>query len=861
MSGTIPSFPRLPTGKKGVGLFLGANRAIFLGAVPVVLILGLAAYALFTFATGERVEQGWVVHTYQVMDSLRAVLNDAADAETGQRGYLLTHKDSYLGPFRDSQARLNRDLDQFQYLTRDNPVQQERVRTLRKLLAQRFEVLRAGLAAGAGAPAAPPDLMSLLDQGRTMMDTARTAIAMGMAEERRLLDERVAARRAVEESEILSAILLTVIALIVLLTAAALLVRNNLRLARSEAIRAHQAGILQATLDNIRDGVVVFDDDDKVAAFNEIFFRLMDFPTTLAAMGTALDEFRRVDEKRARATLDEVPAAGGDGHDYARFQRGDRDLDVYKAHIPDDGFLVAAADVTARVRAETAVRQAQKMEAVGHLTGGVAHDFNNLLQIISANLDLAIADARTDARMAQRLQAAIAAVDRGSRLTAQLLAFARRQALEPRSVHPGRLVQEMTDLLRRTLGERIDVESIVAGGLWNTLVDANQLQNAILNLAINAKDAMADGGKLTIEIANAFLDDEYAAQHAEVTAGQYVMVAVSDTGSGMAPEVLARAFDPFFTTKPEGKGTGLGLSQVFGFVKQSNGHVKIYSEQGHGTTVKLYLPRSKKPHEADTPRLSQPVEGGSETILVVEDDDGVRAAVADMLGDLGYRVASASGALQALEFLESGTHVDLLFTDVVMPGTMGSRELARRARTVMPGIRVLFTSGYTQNAIVHNGKLDDDVVLLSKPYRRDDLARKLRMMLKPLPAASTNTHSQAVSRKILIVDDEALIRMTTVDMAAELGHVCAEAADGPQALKLLQSDPGIEILLTDVGLPGMRGTELVAEARKLRPGLKVIVASGYSAGAAPGENGVDGAIFLGKPFDLTQLKAAIERAG
>jgi signal transduction histidine kinase len=813
-----------------VGVFLGANRAIFLSAVPVVLILGLAAYALFIFATGERAEQSWVVHTYQVMDSLRAVLNDAADAETGQRGYLLTHKDSYLKPFRDSQARLNRDLDQFQYLTQDNPVQQARARVLRKLLADRLDVLRAGMAAGARAPVATPDVLSLLDQGKIMMDETRLAIALGLAEERRLLGVRTEARRAVEQNEILSAILITIIALIVLLTAAALLVRNNVRLARSEAIRAHQAGILQATLDNIRDGVVVFDDEDKVSAFNEIFFRLMDFPTTLAAMGTALEEFRRVDEKHARARLDEVPAAGG-GQDYARFQRSDRELDVYRAEIPGDGFLVAAADVTARVRAETVLRQAQKMEAVGHLTGGVAHDFNNLLQIISANLDLAIVDAQADAKTAERLQAAIAAVDRGSRLTAQLLAFARRQALEPRTISPGRLMQEMTDLLRRTLGERVEVESIVAGGLWNTLVDANQLQNAILNLAINAKDAMADGGKLTIEIANAFLDDDYAVQHAEVVAGQYVMVAVTDTGSGMTPDVIARAFDPFFTTKPEGKGTGLGLSQVFGFVKQSNGHVKI------------------------APRLLQPAEGGSETILVVEDDDGVRAAVTDLLTDLGYRVASANGAQQALEFLENGgTRVDLLFTDVVMPGTIGSPELARRARAMMPGIKVLFTSGYTQNAIVHNGKLDDDVVLLSKPYRKDDLARKLRAMLKPAPAQPATP-----KRKVLVVEDEALIRISTLDMVAELGLAHAEAATGPDALAILSRDPDIDVLLTDLGLPGMSGAELVAQARKLRPDLLVIVASGYSTGSTANDRALAGVHYLGKPFNLALLREIVEQ--
>jgi CheY-like chemotaxis protein len=410
------------------------------------------------------------------------------------------------------------------------------------------------------------------------------------------------------------------------------------------------------------------------------------------------------------------------------------------------------------------------------------------------------------------------------------------------------------------------VESIVGGGLWNAAIDVNQLQNALLNLAINARDAMPDGGKLTIEVANAYLEDDYAAQHLEVTAGQYVMIAVSDTGSGMSAETIGRAFDPFFTTKPEGKGTGLGLSQVYGFVKQSGGHVKIYSEQGHGTTVKLYLPRSKKPQEADAPSLSAPVEGGSEAILVVEDDDGVRAAVVDLLTELGYRVAAADGAQAALDFLAKTPRIDLLFTDVVMPGTIGSRELARRAKDAAPGIKVLFTSGYTQNAIVHNGQLDADVVLLSKPYRKDDLARKLRAMLKPATAPAkpeqvvTNT-TPATHRKILVVEDEALIRMTTVDMVEEIGLAYAEAGDGPSALKLLEADAQIDILLTDLGLPGMSGAELVAEARKLRPDLAVIVASGYSTEKVTGDGALTGVYYLGKPFNLTQLRDAIAQAG
>ncbi|HEX3674282.1 MAG TPA: response regulator [Rhizomicrobium sp.] len=853
---------------------MGANRAIFLGAIPILAVLGLAAFALFTFATGERAEQGWVLHTYQVMDSLRTVLNDAADAETGQRGYLLTRKQNYLQPYLSARFRLARDLGTFQYLTRDNPYQQARARQLRKLLDDRFKLLDEGLAVGSAGALAPANLVPLLDEGKAMMEATRVSIALGLAEEQRLLAERIRARRAVEGNEILTAVLLAVLALIVLFVAGAMLVRNNVKLALSEAIRARQARILQATLDNIRDGIVVFDEADKVAAFNEIFFRLMDFPTTLAAMGAALGEFRAVDEKLTRSVLDDVPAtAQHRKQDYARLERGGLMLDVYKAGIGDDGFLIAAADVTDRIRAEAGIRQSQKMETVGHLTGGVAHDFNNLLQIISANLDLAVADARTDHKTAERLQAAIAAVERGSRLTAQLLAFARRQALESRTIHPGRLVQDMTDLLRRTLGERVEVECIVAGGLWNTLIDVNQLQNAILNLAINARDAMGEGGgKLTIEVANAYLDDDYAAQHAEVSAGQYVMIAVSDTGSGMAPDVIARAFDPFFTTKSEGKGTGLGLSQVYGFVKQSNGHVKIYSELDHGTAVKLYLPRSKKPEEADAPTLSPPVEGGSESILVVEDDDGVRAAVTDMLTELGYRVASASGGLQALDYLTKNPRIDLLFTDVVMPGPMGSRELARRAKDLVPGLLVLFTSGYTQNAIVHNGQLDADVVLLSKPYRKDDLARKLRLMLRPAAAPNvaalakpTDTRvtnaSPVTRRKILVVEDEALIRMTTVDMVEEIGLAYAEAGDAPSALKLLDADAEIDILLTDLGLPGMNGAELVAEARKRRPDLIVIIASGYSTEKATGDGALTGVYYLGKPFNLTQLRDAIAQAG
>ena len=855
---------------------MGANRAIFLGGIPVVLILAVMAFALTRFAAAEREEQQWVTHSYEVIDTLRAVLNDALDAETGQRGYLLTHKPAFLKPFHDAEARLDKHIDQFATLTRDNPEQQKRADELRALFAARFKALNGGIVLSASVPKLPPELLRLLDQGKATMDATRTVIAIGMSEERRLLDDRIAARRAVERNEILTAVLVAVLAFLILLIAAFLIVRNNVRLALSESLRARQARVLQATLDNIRDGILVFDEEQKVAAFNEIFFRLMDFPTSLAAMGTALKAFNDVDEQLARETLEKLPETAHGAQDYARFRRKDRDLDVYKADVPKEGFLVAAADVTERVRAESSLRNAQKMESIGQLTGGMAHDFNNLLQIISANLDLLVKNEGDASKRAARLQSAVAAVERGARLTGQLLAFARRQALDPRSTNLGRMIHEMTDLLRRTLGERIEVESMVAGGLWNTMVDRSQVENAILNLAINARDAMPDGGKLTIEVANAFLDDTYAAAHSEVTAGQYVMLAISDTGTGMPPEVIARAFDPFFTTKPEGQGTGLGLSQVFGFVKQSGGHVKIYSELGEGTTLKIYLPRSKKPQETQESLYEQPVIGGTETILVVEDDDGVRAAVTDLLSELGYTVLKAANAEEALTILKAGAHVDLLFTDVVMPGNIPTRELARRAKDSRPNLRVLFTSGYTQNAIVHNGKLDDDVFLLSKPYRKDDLARKLRSLLdmsdivqsqpsdriEETPAqiesaVSSPLQVEGRALKVLVVEDVALIRMTTVDMVESLGHAVLEAGDGPQALAAIDGNPDIDVMLTDLGLPGMSGVELVKQVRVKRPGLKIIIASGYSTEAADNAELPKDVIYLPKPYNDSQLKRVL----
>ena len=376
------------------------------------------------------------------------------------------------------------------------------------------------------------------------------------------------------------------------------------------------------------------------------------------------------------------------------------------------------------------LQQSQRMEAVGQLTGGIAHDFNNLLTVVSGNAELLLEDTAADPAQRQLVQMIATAAQRGAALTQRLLAFARKQALDPKAVDLNQLVAGLDPMLRRTLGEHIQIELVRAAGLWPALVDQGQLENALLNLCLNARDAMPGGGRLTLETANARLDEDYAARNGEVTPGQYVMLAVSDTGQGIAPEHLQRVFEPFFTTKERGKGTGLGLSMVYGFVKQSAGHVMIYSEPGHGTSVKLYLPRvGGEAAAAAQPSDSGGIVGGSETILLVEDDAAVRQVALAALRSFGYTVIEAVDGPSALALLEQRPDIELLFTDVVMPGGMNGRALADAARRLRPGLRVLYTSGYTENAIVHHGRLDAGALLLGKPYRRRELDRAIRAAL------------------------------------------------------------------------------------------------------------------------------------
>jgi len=626
-----------------------------------------------------------------------------------------------------------------------------------------------------------------------------------------------------------------------------------------------------------KDIMLVADFDSQLVTVNPAFTSTLGWREQDVA-GTSFLDLVHPDD--VQSTLQQVGSLSGGGHVYRfenRYRRKDGSYcSLSWTAVPGEGHIHAIGrDITADLqqaeamrRTEAALQQSQKMETIGKLTGGVAHDFNNLLQVISGNLQLMAPQVRDLPACRRRVENALASVERGARLASSLLAFARKQPLEPKVIKVGRLITGMEDMLRRSLGEEIEIETVISGGLWSTSIDVAQVENAILNLAINARDAMEHcvegAARLTIEVNNALLDAAYCASHPDVAPGQYVVIAVSDTGSGMTPEVMRQAFEPFFSTKAEGKGTGLGLSMVYGLVRQSGGHVKIYSEAGEGTTIKLYLPRTREAEDTYVALDTQPVVGGTETVLVVEDDDAVRATVVDMLTGLGYRVLKACDASAALTVIESGVPVDLLFTDVVMPGPLRSPDLARKARERLPELAVLFTSGYTENAIVHGGRLDRGVELIGKPYTKESLARKIRHVLanekqklgartaSPLPqpeAAVPGIAAAGAALRILMVEDESDIRDNTRDMLEYLGHHVIAVASAEDALRHLT--PEIDLLVTDLQLPGIQGDDLAQLARAQFPHLKVLLASGF--GSAP----IGGVDLLPKPYTLEMLDAAL----
>jgi signal transduction histidine kinase len=633
--GLVTSNGRSP--RRGSCMISRLRRAFWIQLVP--LSVGFAVLAVIVGGRSllietQRAENDAVRTAFELERQLVTVLSTLQDAETGQRGYLLTGEDRYLDPYNRAIGSLPEQLTTIREELADRPGRLSQFAVLESAIGEKLVELAQTVSLqqtgdGAGALA-----LVRTDRGQVLMDRVRLALGNLWRDEHDELQTRLASSERVD-------------------------------------------GLLRVA---------------SIVSLLAVFF------------------------------------IGAYGLLYARR----RMKDVIEAHASLSASHEALSDeIATRQKAEATVRQMQKMEAIGQLTGGIAHDFNNMLAVILSAMNLIQRKlARGETDIAKFVEAATDATTRAAALTARLLAFSRQQPLQPQIIDANRMVTGMSDLLRRALGEAISIETVLSGGLWRTFADPSQLENAILNLAVNARDAMPDGGSLTIETSNAHLDS-YAATHPEVTPGQYVMVAVTDTGTGMSPDIVAKAFEPFFTTKSVDKGTGLGLSQVFGFVKQSGGHVKIYSEPGEGTTIKIYLKRHFG-DEAEMPVpavVVSPAVRPTEIVLVVEDDERVRDGSVHALRELGYSVIHAGDAAEALRKLEQHPEISLLFTDIIMP-VMNGRKLAEEALKRRPNLKVLFTTGFTKNAVVHNGVLDPGVNFLAKPFTIEQLAAKVREALE-----------------------------------------------------------------------------------------------------------------------------------
>jgi PAS domain S-box-containing protein len=765
--------------------FLVSSQHLILGIGVVVLaVISATSIAL---DLRSRSDAAWVNHTLEVSNRLTGVQLLFQYAESAARGYLLTGDRSFLIDYNVSIDRIAPAIMDVKEAIKDNAAQLQLLSSSEPLVARSFSVTgEMVVLRSAGDSTGVAALIGRVE-GRALMQSITAIFDQLAAGEQRLL-----AIRTSEPSRTGSALLaieLSCAALILIL--AVILIREGRRsIWKREAVQRasdaanetlevtvaerarhlldaheklrHSASVLNSTFTGMAEAVLVIDNEGEVVLSNSAAERLLEY-----CPGMTIDQLRVRNvayqtDGSTQLTLSEMPivrALSGEKfleqevlvrraccHDPIHLMVSGRPLHDASGIV--NGASVIYRDITAARETERKLHQSQKLDAIGKLTGGVAHDFNNMLTVITGTTEILVADLRDRPDLQAVASLIDQAADRCAELIQHLLAFARKQPLQPRNVDINGTIHDIAKLLRPTLGEHIEIESIFEPEVSTALIDPSQLANALLNLAINARHAMPNGGKLMLETASVVLDEAYAQSNVDVQPGAYVMIAVSDTGTGMSAEVCEKAFEPFFTTRETGKGTGLGLSMVYGFVKQSGGHIKVYSEEGYGTTIRLYLPAAKGGADASVP-AALPSPGAGETILVVEDDTLVRGFVIAQLHSLGYRTVAVADGPAALAHLKSGEPFDLLFTDVVMPGGMTGRQLADEVTRRRPGTKILSTSGYTESAIVHNGRLDQGVMLLSKPYRRSALAGMVRLALgdaavkscesRPIPLVDTST--------------------------------------------------------------------------------------------------------------------------
>jgi len=736
------------------------QRVILGIGLAVLLVISAASISLDVKA---RSDAAWVAHTLEVMNKISEARLLVRRAESAARGFALNGAANFINEFQEVKDRIAPAFAALKEQLHDNPEQLKRINAAEEIARQRLAISSEMIEKKKIGDTDGINTMFASAGGRAFMRELNDQFDRMIAEEDHLLDVRTATSR--RTGTVLISIDLAGASLILLLVVVLMREGRQLQTSlhaseaanqsleaavaeRTEHLRAAQkemrlsTSVLENTVHSMAEAVLVIDPKGDIVLSNPAAEKMLRYKpgmnvenlralsTVFHADGITPMQFEDFPAPRVLRGEEfdeqEIVLRPLQGGNQVHLVISGRPLREKSGAI--SGAALVYHDISTSRETERKLMEAQKLEAIGKLTGGVAHDFNNMLTVITGTSETLVSRLRNQPDLVAVARLIDDAAERCGELVKHLLAFARKQPLRPHNVDINKAVLDVAKLLRPTVGQQIEIGTVLGKDVRPAHIDPSQLANAVINMAINARDAMPNGGKLLLETANVVLDEAYAAANPDTQAGPYVMLAISDTGTGMTAEVRERVFEPFFTTKEVGQGSGLGLSMVYGFVKQSGGHIRIYSEEGHGTTIRLYLPPARGAVEA-IKADGEAVSGGSEVILVVEDDPMVRTFVINQLTGLGYKTIAASDGSAAMAIVERGEPFDLLFTDVVMPGGLSGRNLADAIAKLRPGMKVLYTSGYTDNAVVHHGRLDEGVLLLTKPYRKPQLAKMVRQAL------------------------------------------------------------------------------------------------------------------------------------